>query len=123
MKKYITLCILLALAGCGKGKTQHAPQGLTDKETAIIIAKSDALDRRECAVLMQARKELMPVEIERSVLAGLSRSEAEELERESYKIDKEECLTHGISPYTKRQVDLEQDRAGPDASDHPGRMK
>lgn len=82
-----------------------------------MIAKFNVLDKRECAILMQARLDLLPVEIERSVIVGVPKSDAIQMEKESFNIDREMCLKNGISPYIKRPIDEEAERHGMDASD------
>lgn len=113
MKAATIICLAIALVSCGKSST--SPQ--SDRAAAALFSKYAQLDRKECEVLVKARAELSGVEVERSVLIGLSRQEAEQLERDELFYDRRACETDGVSPYIKRPADSEYSKGVPDASD------
>jgi hypothetical protein len=75
---------------------------LSDAENnhvSAVVAAVDALNRRECAILMQARADTLQIEIERETLYGSTR--AREYAERELAADRSICERLGVSPYTR----------------------
>ncbi len=55
------------------------------------------LDSIECHIMLRAKAQLLPVEIERSTLFGISRESAEKRLMKEFELDSELCEKYGIS--------------------------
>lgn len=62
-------------------------------------ARSDELNRMECAIMLRAKAALIPVEIERNTLYGMPQDVANKFVMDEFDLDKKLCDEHGISPY------------------------
>jgi hypothetical protein len=67
------------------------------------------LDKRACAVMMEARRQVAPIEEERLMLFGMDRAAAEKLAWIGIKQEQEMCDKYGIPPYSTGH---ERDQSG-----------
>lgn len=58
------------------------------------------LDQMECQVMLRAKAALMPIEIERNTLYGMSQGKAESFVTKDFESSVELCEKYGISPFT-----------------------
>lgn len=73
----------------------------SQRELAEFAARLGALDRRECAILVRAGKDIALIEIERLVLFGIDRDSAKEIVVSDIVLGEKLCAEHGISPFHK----------------------
>lgn len=70
-----------------------------EEEAGYKKAKLSELRRKECAILVQAKKEIMPIKIEKYVLKGYSIEKAQKKVILNFEESEIECKRNGISPY------------------------
>ncbi|OGT02136.1 MAG: hypothetical protein A2143_00630 [Gallionellales bacterium RBG_16_57_15] len=83
---------------------------------AVRRERYKELDQIECQVMLRAKSALMPIEIERNELLGLSRNMAEKMVIEEFELDKEMCEKHGIPPSASNSENYTRD----DCERYPG---
>lgn len=62
------------------------------------LERHKELDQMECYIKLRATAALVPIEIERSTLYGMSRDNAEAHVMKEFELDKKLCEEHGIPP-------------------------
>lgn len=58
------------------------------------------LDQMECHIMLRAKAALMPIEIERNTIYGMSQGKAESFVTKDFESSVELCEKYGISPFT-----------------------
>lgn len=66
------------------------------------VARHRDLDQMECQIMLRAKAALVPVEIERNTLYGMSQDSAEKYVMKEFDLSKELCEKYGISPSGSR---------------------
>lgn len=80
------------------------------------IARHKELDQMECYIKLRAEAALVPIEIERSTLYGMSQDNAEAHAMKEFELDKKLCEEHDISPSAATSKGDARD----DCERHPG---